>query len=67
MGRRGPYIVNVEKKSMEHNNLWLIPGIWKERSMIEKLAFGLYDLSKKLQNQILLQEFQIAKELFEDL
>ena len=32
--------------------------------MIEKLAFGLYDLSKKLQNQILLKEFQIAKELF---
>ena len=35
--------------------------------MIEKLTFGLYDLSKKLQNQILLKEFHIAKELFEDL
>ena len=33
----------------------------------EKLAFDLYDLSKKIQYQILLKEFQIAKELFEDL
>ena len=55
------------KKSLERYKFGLIPGIWKERSMIEKLAFGLYDLSKKLQNQILLKEFQIAKELFEDL
>ena len=35
--------------------------------MIEKLTFGLYDLSNKIQYQILLKEFQIAKELLEDL
>ena len=35
--------------------------------MFEKLAFSLYVLINKLQYQILLKEFQIAKELFEDL
>ena len=33
----------------------------------EKLAFDHYNLIKKLQYQILLKEFQIAKEFFEDL
>jgi len=35
--------------------------------MIEKFAFGLYDFSNKIQCEILLKKFQIAKELFEDL